>query len=425
VTAILKPWQERNAARLLEIYRSGAQAALDASDTGSGKTFCACGVAKALIERKPLVITPKSVMTSWRRVMADFDLRPRDVLNVEKLKTGKTLWLKQGQWQLPPDTFLIWDEVHKGASGPKTQTTQLLALTKAYKIPVLMLSATVADSPLKMRAIGYLLGLHQYNEGSFYSWCRKHGCYMSPFHRGLDFTKGPTGQAAMLRIHEAMKPFMVRTRIDEIPEFPECDTQAELYDLDMEYRNEINAIYAEMDEALQKPHANPMTERLRARQRTELLKVPLLVDLANEAVEEGRSVVLFVGFRETLAKLAEALAAHGVSTILGRQKEEDRTKAMDAFQLNDHRVCVAMIQAGGVGVSLHDVKHERPRTAYITPSDSSVEIKQCLGRIHRVGGTKAVQQFVLISETVEEKVYNNITNKLSRLDALNDGDLAI
>jgi hypothetical protein len=50
-------------------------------------------------------------------------------------------------------------------------------------------------------------------------------------------------------------------------------------------------------------------------------------------------------------------------------------------------------------------------------------MRQCLGRIHRVGGSKVVQTFVLIAGTIEEKVQKSITNKLACLDTLNDGDL--
>lgn len=423
--AELKPWQVAPAEQIKRLFAEGAQVVLDGSDTGTGKTYVAAKVL-ADLGRQALVICPKSSKTNWRRVVSAFDADRLllDVVNPEALKTGRSPWWNGAKWTLPPGSLLFWDEVHRGASGPKSQQTRMLALTKAFKVPVLAMSATIADSPLKLRALGYLLGLHAYNMQSFTAWCMANGCRRSPFHAGLEFARGTKAKAAMLELHRQMSQCLVRVPISAIPEFPEGLVECELYDLDSKVdKDELAELWDKMAAHLKEPGANQMVGVLRARQRTEFLKVPILTTLTEDLVEEGKSVVIFLNFTETQEALRERLAKFNPVFIHGLQTEKERQQAQDDFQANRAHVCICKIQAGGVSISLHDVNHERERVSLICPSFNAAELRQALGRIRRTGGTRAVQKLVLLADTVEEKVYRSVSRKLENIDALNDGDL--
>jgi hypothetical protein len=414
-----RSWQKPAVEKLVSAFAKGS-IVVNASDTGTGKTYVALFAAKQL--GVPLfVIAPLAVHTMWRNTAAAIGVPLVAVINAEKVSRASSEYY-DGKWHLPAGTMVVWDEVHKGASGIKSKATEALARLRALlDVKVLAQSATVADSPLQLRGLGYLLGLHQFNPASYYAWCRAHGCKPSPFHTGLEFPKGPQGKKHMRLIHEQIQDRLIRLKIADIPEFPECETQATLFDLDAEYTEEITRIWEEFDKALTEPNANPLTEMLRARQRTELLKVPLLIDLVEQYLEEDKSVVVFVCFRDTL-KALELRFGTDASLIYGDQPDRDRHIA--AFQANERRICIATAQAGGVGVSLHDVHKARQRVALLTPSWSAADTKQCLGRIHRDGGTKALQVFVLAAGTVEERIHKQLSQKLDRLDALTDADLA-
>jgi len=418
----LKQWQEPLQNEMQDkLSRHGV--VLNALPTGAGKTYLVAQTISNFPDHKLFVICPKSVITAWNRVLEEFGVKDRTlaVINWEKLQTGKTQFYKNNAWNLPKETIVVVDEAHKGASGYNTKVTKMMAMLKAFKYPVIIQSATLADSPLKMRAAGFLLGLHNFNTTSFFGWCRANGCYNSPFFNGLEFPKGERGKKMMSGINAIIKDKMIKCSIDEIPGFPECETQANLYDIDSKYTEEINKIYAELDETLKQPHANKLTEMLRARQRVELYKVPLLVDLVEEELEEGRSVAVFVTFRETMDRLKETLSRKEINsvTIFGGQNQTDRDANIALFQSNTVHVIIAMSQCGGVGISLHDVHQERPRTSLICPDYSASNMKQVLGRIHRVGGTKALNIFVLAAGTIEERIKRAIDRKLSNIDALN------
>ena len=60
---------------------------IDASDTGTGKTYCAIAVC-ALLKLTPLIICPKSVISNWLNVCNDFGVKYLGISNYEMLKNG-------------------------------------------------------------------------------------------------------------------------------------------------------------------------------------------------------------------------------------------------------------------------------------------------------------------------------------------------
>ena len=70
---------------------------------------------------------------------------------------------------------------------------------KPYK--VLMLSATVADDPTELRAVGYLLGMFELPK--FWNWLRAHGCKPNPW-GAMEFDRRKLG--VLDKIHEFIVP---------------------------------------------------------------------------------------------------------------------------------------------------------------------------------------------------------------------------
>lgn len=412
---------------LLRVHAKHA-ASLDASDTGTGKTYVAAQMAHDM-GLAPLIICPKIVVSNWRRVCKELGVEPLDVLNPEKLKTGKTRWLKKHsakkfEWHIPDrdKAIVFFDEAH-GYGAPDSQNAYIMAYTKSYGVKVHMMSATLAENPLRLRAPGYLLDLHNFHD--FRQWSFRHGCYRNPWN-GIEFGKGPKAQQALKDIHEHLFPeYGVRVTVAGLVDFPATLIQPDAYDMDD--IDEVNAAYEEAATPTDDgTPPNALVALLRARQKTEMLKCHLVFELAQEQLEEGHSVVVFVNFRETLATLKQLFLGAGVacSEILGGQTQNERDDAIDAFQTNKRPVCLTMIQAGGVGISLHDL-YGRPRTSIILPPLTARELKQALGRTHRAGSlSPALQKIVFAAGTVEEDVCDMVRRKLNNLDLLNDGDLS-
>ena len=415
---------------------------VDASDMGTGKTIMALITAKEL-GLYPVVVCPKSVISSWKRWINAIlgDIEPV-VYNYEKLTRGNiTMHIERRgdrfAWLLDKEkVLLIFDEVHK-CKGEKSLNSKLLASAKRDNIKTLMLSGTACSDPRDMKAIGYALGLHGYRD--HWAWCLKHGCRKGWF-GGLDFSGSPN---ALMRLHEEI--FITgklgsRIKISDLPEgtFPDNQVIVESFDLGGDGTYEINEAYSIMSDELERLQGviddsdmdSPLVVQLRARQRVELLKVPTFVELINNGLSEGKSVVAFVNFRDTLDAISSKLDVP-VSLVMGDQNDDERDRAVDSFQgrlrrYKQHsKVMLCMIQAGGVGLSLHDELGGHPRMSIISPGFSAIDLRQALGRIHRSGSkSKAVQYVVFAADTVEDDVRRAVQSKLTNLDLLNDGDLS-
>jgi len=414
----LYDWQKPSAENMLKSLREHHVAA-DWSDTGTGKTAKAVWIAKTL--GKPVgIICPKAVIPSWKDWCKKAGVEPMFILNYEKLRAGSSGFgdFQKGVWvwqNLPQDTLLIWDEVHK-CKGANSLNGKMLVTSRPFY--TLMLSATFASNPLDMRSTGFVLGLHKYVD--FFPWCIKNGVKKAPWGALAYFG----GKSKLANIHKSMGDKASRIRISELGDaFPDNEIFAEAYDC-----GDVQGVYDDLQnklaelqasKAADRPH--PMTEILRARQEAELIRVPVLVDLAEALLDEERSVVIFCNFRNTIDTIATKFK--NPSYIWGDQKDDERQEMIENFQNNLSHVMICQIQSGGVGVSLHDTLG-RPRSSLICPTYSAVDLKQALGRIHRAGSkSKAVQKIIFAADSIEEQVMKKVKAKLKNIETLNDGDI--
>ena len=421
-------WQEDHARKLADaLIKYGC--AKDGSDTGTGKTVVALSVARDL-QLTPFVVCPKSVVPAWKEWIQKFDF-PVHVYNYEKLIRGTTEFYKrkgtQRFWTLHPErVLLIFDEDHR-CKGAKSENAKMMIAAKSRGLSTLSLGATSCTNPVEMRALGYLLDLH--NDRGWWNWCLKNGCKRGTF-GGLQFMGS---KAALKRIHDHIYKLGQgsRLKITDLPpgSFPEGVIIPEGYDVGA--ASEIDEIYddlkSKLDEIEHKKSDDDsaLTLQLRARQEVEILKVPVLEELARDALEADNSVVIFVNFKDTLEALLRRLSGlHEISIIEGSQTGVVRELEVKRFQRDESRICLVMTQAGGTGLSLHDEHGEHPRVSLISPSFSAVDLRQALGRIHRAGAhSPAVQKIIFAEGTVEMRVCRLVRQKLNNIDLINDNEM--
>jgi superfamily II DNA or RNA helicase len=211
--------------------------------------------------------------------------------------------------------------------------------------------------------------------------------------------------------------------------YPKNKTIAQPYSMGKKKELEIEKEYLVISESLddlknksKEDKGNPLVKILRARQKIELLKIPTMVDLANDFMHQGFSVVIFVNFTDTLKLMAKLLFTKCL--VYGEQNNEDRIKNIDNFQKNKERLIICNIKCGGVGISLHDLHGGHPRVSLISPSFSSIDLAQALGRIYRAKAmTPSLQYIVFCANTVEEKIAEKVKLKLKNISNINNGDL--
>lgn len=443
----LRSWQVPLAERQTAVLQK-ERIFLCAASTGAGKTYLACyTIAKLGIPT--LVICPKIAISQWKSVIQGMGVEDKviGVVNPENLISSKRnpFYSHEDGWKNIPEgpVLLIFDELHRSCSGvyklskpgQKGQGCKqaLMAArwvnksTPGHK--VLALTATPADSPLKMQALGYLMGFHSFVAPSFYDWCRRHGCSMQARGRqaAFAFTRDRLrAKAIMEGIRKDMGERFMSITPDEIPGFPEETREVVLVDLAKEDHEALVQAYAEMPELMKTPSKNSMVKLLRLRQQAEFCKASVLAEMAKDEVEDGNSVFIAISFTDARLRIQMELERAGApfAAIYGGQNERERQAGIAAFQANEVHVMVGMSSACGVALSLHDERHERPRVSLISPSYSASELLQALGRIRRVGGTHATQRIVLAAGSVEERVAKAVNGKIDNIGALTDADLS-
>ena len=430
-------WQKEHCEKLIaSVIVNGY--AKDGSDTGTGKTVIALTAARRL-GLTPFVVCPKAVVPSWREWIHKFSYKVAHVFNYEKLRLGNTEYYKKnkrgmkraGEWKIDPKkVLLIFDEDHRCKSA-KSENAKLMIAAKEKGIPTLSLGATSCSNPVEMRALGYLLDMH--NDAGWWGWCLKNGCKKGVF-GGLSFM----GYATVLkRFHDHIyrKGRGSRIRIKDLPpgSFPETMIVADGYDLGENARSDIKLLYADLKSELDNleikrevDEDSALTIQLRARQEVELLKVPTIGELATDAHASGNSVVSFVNFRSTAQALINRLTHldNHIGFVGGSQNKWERELEVKKFQRNESRIIVVMTQAGGTGLSLHDENGDYPRVSLISPSFSAIDLKQALGRVHRATGkSPSIQKIVFANDTVEMGVCKAVRSKLNNIDLINDDEM--
>lgn len=472
-TSGLYPYQEKAALSLLEALRTHG-AALDASDTGTGKTAHAVSLIRHF-NAPALVVGPRVSKPGWEKMgrilgtefsythyeavrigtmpygqwqfprpkrlkerlvcsVCQCDIRPGQpcpyhslgihCANIKKVphKHGRFIWS-------PAIKFLLFDEAHRCAA-PNSTHAELLIAAKRQGILTLAISATAGDSPLHFRALGYLLGLH--NLIDFWPWTFKRGCSKMPF-GGIHFAVAEQRKVEIMsQLNAEIFPSRgARVRVDEIPGFPEISVWPELYDIDAK-PGQIDALYEEMADAIAKVHGDrdmdndlPVTSDMRARQEVELLKVPAMVEITNDDLASGRHVAIFVNFRATAEELCKRLETDCRidGSQVGEAGSRRRQANIERFQSDESPVIVATSAAGNVSIDLHDTHGNFPRIGNVFPGHSVREFTQLLGRLRRSGAkSKALYRIILAAGTCEEEIYDNLGSKTNRLDALLDSD---
>jgi len=431
-------------------------AAIDGSDTGTGKTYTTCAVAKVL-GLSLLVMCPKPAVPAWYRVASRLEVNVLGVVNYETLQNnkyyesltdfydekrvhcpyvsvtrehardihGQLLYTPKGRpkmkvtnivWHLPDNVLVISDEAHKGKSGfyaGQTVNNKIMvsirpALNAQRRIFALLLSATLTDKSENFDMAGYVVGLYQPH-------------MKRVFDRFLNKVARKFNNDILGGLNKLIYPhFGSRMTIDDIqltqsadnPIFRKSKIKSKAYRIDRETAAKIEYIHRQIQQYLTNLRAKGMPEKgwgyiIRCWQKIELLKVPLGIRRIKKHYHKGRSVAVFISYKQTKHSLLEGISKdcaagpkipiNEIEFIDGDQKADDREDVVTDFQDDRLRVLICQIKAGGTALSLHDVLGLHPRSSIIFPTWSAVELKQALGRVDRANSkSQAIQEILFV-----------------------------
>lgn len=421
---LLLPWQPPIVAQLAAtLSRWGG--ALDASGTGVGKTTAALAASRTLGFKHTVIICPVSVVPNWKDWGRRFgvDVMP---IGYEKVVrgTGNVPWLQRYgdrfSWTVPRkrEVLLVFDEAHR-IGGLDTLISKVARSAHQAGVPVLALSATLADNPMRMSAIGLILGMFPHD--GFWKWAAANGCAEGKY--GWDFS-GSTAVLADIHRHIFGCGLGVRLSPEDIPGFPSL--QITVRKIQVANPNKIRKAIARMGELARESgrlgrDASRGGEYVQLARIIELEKLPAVVEMADDAADEGNCAIVFTHFRESAEAAAEALSCR---LIIGAQSQADRQEILKDLRENRLKRLVATEGCGSEAVDMDDQIGNLPRKGITNPSGSSRLLRQTCGRIRRAQSkSKALLDIVIAADTPEEEMAEKLAQKLSQMDALLDGDL--
>ncbi len=428
----LRPYQKNGVAWLDFLQRNGFGGIL-ADEMGLGKTVQMLAFLKTMAgeARGPsIIVCPTSLVFNWVAEVKKFtpslrvlaiegpNRRPlfKEIANHDLIVTSYALIRRDAEHYkgLEFEAAVLDEAQH--IKNRQTQNAQAVKAIRARRRFVLT-GTPMENSVLDLWSIfdflmpGYLGQAKDFRER--YEW---------PIARDKS-------AAAQARLARRIRPFILRRlKKDVLQDLPEkmeqvsyCDLTAAQGEL---YQKVLEAGRREITEAvgangLAKSRMLVFTTLLRLRQiccdprllklegmdpKTTSGKTEMFGELLEEVLDGGHRTLVFSQFTSMLSLIREALDAEGVTYCYLDGSTTNRAEVVSQFQ-NDATIPVFLLslKAGGVGLNLTGAD----TVIHFDPWWNPAVEDQATDRVHRMGQTRLVTSYKLITRgTVEEKILN-------------------
>ncbi len=151
-------------------------------------------------------------------------------------------------------------------------------------------------------------------------------------------------------------------------------------------------------------------------------KAGRLLELIEEAESEGRKIIVFSFFLETIRKISLLLGNRCTQPINGSVSPQRRQEIIDDFdKAPAGTVLLAQIQSGGTGLNIQSASV----IIFCEPQFKPSIENQAISRAYRMGQTRNVLVYrLLCDDTVDEKITALLESKQAIFDAFADKSVA-
>ncbi|ANK64100.1 helicase SNF2 [Loigolactobacillus backii] len=149
-------------------------------------------------------------------------------------------------------------------------------------------------------------------------------------------------------------------------------------------------------------------------------KLDQLNEILHQAVDNQHRVLIFSQFTSMLNMIEAELAKQNIATFMlqGRTKPKERLAMVDAFNAGEKTVFLISLKAGGTGLNLTGADTVILVDLWWNPAVED----QATARAHRIGQTKKVEVYRLITKgTIEEQIYKLQEKKRNFVDQVLSG----
>ena len=146
-------------------------------------------------------------------------------------------------------------------------------------------------------------------------------------------------------------------------------------------------------------------------------KAERMVELCLQALSEGRKVVIFSYFLDTLSFVSDLLLGKALPVISGKLSLEKRQDSLCQFEEPIASVLPIQIHAGGIGLNIQTAEIVILCEPQLKPSDEM----QAISRIYRMGQVHHVFVYRLLSaDTIDETLVKRLHDKQNIFDQFAD-----
>ncbi|MBQ0000626.1 MAG: DEAD/DEAH box helicase [Clostridiales bacterium] len=377
-------------------------------EMGLGKTIQAIATMVSLRNtgaKHFVVVCPASVLPNWcKEVGEKSKLRVTRIHGGDRkralrswLKTGGvavTTFETTGFMELEEDfkfSLLIVDEAHY-IKNPEARRTQNVKALSAHAERMLFMTGTALENKVdEMISLIDILNPEVANK------VRKMAYLVS---------------APQFR--EAIAPvYYRRKREDVLSELPELIENREWVSLSLKERIVYEAhVYAKNFPGIRQVSWNASKDL------KDSCKAQRMMEIIKEAEEEGRKIIVFSFFLNTIERIREYLGDRCSQPINGSVPPQRRQEIIDEFdQAPAGSVLLAQIQSGGTGLNIQSASVVILCEPQLKPS---VE-HQAISRAYRMGQSRNVLVYRLLCEdTIDERIMDILEQKQTYFDAFAD-----
>jgi SWI/SNF-related matrix-associated actin-dependent regulator 1 of chromatin subfamily A len=404
-----------------------------ADDMGLGKTTSTIIAALETGAKKVLIICPATLKINWKREIENYSDKSvyiaegknfdgnNDfvIINYDIIKNFHET-KKNGNSQIADANFdlVVVDEAHYIKNGQAQRTKLINDLVK--KVDRLWL---LSGTPMTSRPMDYFNLLSLVDSPVSKNWM----AYAIRYCAGYQFNAGGrkiwnvTGASNLEELRDRTSGTILRRLKEEVLDLPDkIITPVYLRLKSKNYEEVMGEYYDWYDK-------NPNESKSLTVQFTKLTKVRQIIadekisqtiELAENIIEQGKKVIIFCNFTDSLNKIAEHFGKTAVK-LDGSMSKPSRQHSVDEFQDNDKvRVFVSNLKAGGVGITLTAAEAVIFNDISFVPSDMA----QAEDRAYRYGQKNNVLiYYPLFDNTIEAIIYD-IVNKKKEVIATVMGD---
>ncbi len=405
-----------------------------ADDMGLGKTTSTIVAALESGAKKILIICPASLKINWQREIENYSDRSvyisegknfsqeHDfvIINYDIIKNFHDVKKKSDSKILGANfDLVVVDEAHYIKNGQAQRTKLINDLVK--KVDRLWL---LTGTPMTSRPMDYFNLLSLVDSPVAKNWM----AYAIRYCGGYQFNAGGrkiwnvTGASNLEELRDRTSGLTLRRLKQDVLDLPDKIITPVYLRLKSKQYEEVMGDYYnwyEKNPDESKSLTVQFTKLTQVRQVIAEEKVTQTIELAENIIEQGKKVIIFCNFTNSLDRIIQHFGKTAVR-LDGSMSKPERQNSVDKFQEDDKvKVFVGNIKAAGVGITLTAGEAVIMNDLSFLPSDHS----QAEDRAYRYGQKNNVLVYYPIFENTIEGIIYDILNKKKQVIATVMGDV--